>query len=544
MGRRDLRRPKGISLYHKDAFMSTYKSIAKSAGIISAGTIFSRILGFIRDILIAGFFGTGIASQAFVVAFRLPNLFRDLVAEGAVNSAFVPVFSEYLVRKKERDFWDLTRAVLVILLFVLTAIAFLGVIGAPWLVRIIAPGFIREPQKLELTIRLSRILFPYLILVGLAAYSMGILHTFKSFFAPAFGPAVLNLTMIASILLAVRYYQAEPIILVGFGVLLGELLQILIQLPILRHFGWRISLKTMKPDMRHPGVKQIGTLLGPRVFGSAIYQLNVLVDTVMASLGGIVGEGAVAAIYYANRIIQFPLAIFGIALSSAVLPTLSQQASSGDYVQLRRTAAFSLKAIYFVMLPASLGLAILAGPVITILFQRGRFDAYSTQITSLALLFYSLGLLAFAGVKILVSCFYSLQDTRTPVKVSFLALIINAVLNIILMFPLKVGGLALASAISATLNASMLYFILKGRIGSIIDAQSASYFFKVTLSAMIMAALTYFGWRILSGSSLPAAAALVIIIAASAFIYWASCLILKVKEVRQFSKWLFPKKNT
>jgi len=523
--------------------MSTHKSIVKSAGLISAATLCSRLLGFIRDLLMANFFGTGIASQAFVVAFRLPNLFRDLVAEGAVNSAFVPVFSEYLVKKKEQDFWVLARAVLGLMFLILSAISALGMMCAPWLVRIIAPGFAQDPLKLELTIRLTRILFPYLVLVGLAAYSMGILNSFKSFFAPAFGPAVLNLVMIASILLAVRYYQGEPILIVAFGALAGELLQILMQLPILCHFGFRLSLGQIRPDIHHPGVRQIGRLIAPRIFGSAIYQLNVFVDTIMASLSAIVGEGAVAAIYYANRIIQFPLAIFGIALSSALLPTLSRQAASHDYDQLRKTAAFSLKSIYFVMFPSSLGLAVLARPIITILFERGRFTAYSTQITSLALLFYSLGLVAFAAVKILVSCFYSLQDTRTPVKVSFCALLINVALNAILMFPLKVGGLALASAISAMVNVSILYIILKSRIGSIIDPDTKNYFLKITLSGAIMAAAAHFGWQVLSASRISSVMALAIILPAAVLIYAAACFALKVKEISRLIKWMLPKTN-
>lgn len=521
--------------------MSTNKSIAKSAGIISAATLCSRILGFIRDLVMARFFGTGIASEAFVVAFRIPNLLRDLVAEGAANAAFVPVFSDYQVKKEKSEFWYLVRNILGIIFTLLLIIVVLGILFAPLITCLIAPGFIHTPNKLSLTIKLAQILFPYLLLVGLTAYSMGLLHTFKSFVTPALGPSMLNIAMILSIFISVGILK-EPIIGLGFGVLCGGLLQLLIQIPPMYKRGFRINLKKLRLDFSHPGTRQIARLITPRIFGSAVYQLNVFVDTMLASLSYIVGEGAVAAIYYANRIIQFPLGIFGIALSSAILPTMSHQVAENDLDSLKNTLSFSLRAIYLVMLPVSLGLIILSRPIINLLFERGAFTSYSTSITSWALLFYSFGLVALGGVKILVSCFYSLKDTLTPVRISFLCLMVNIILNIILMFPLKVGGLALASSISATLNFLILLSVLKKRIGKIFDKEMLGSFLKISLCSMIMAIISYLSWHSFFFKFRPIFSVSAVIFI-SVFIYILSCFVLKVKETEGLLKWLWVKRN-
>lgn len=521
--------------------MSTNKSIAKSTTIISTATLCSRILGFIRDVVMARFFGTGLASQAFVVAFRIPNLFRDLVAEGAANAAFVPVFSDYLIRKEKSEFWYLVRNVLGIVFTLLVLITLLGILFAPLITRLIAPGFVHQPHKLYLTIKLVKILFPYLVLIGLTAYGMGLLHTFKSFVTPALGPSMLNIAMILSILVSVHILK-EPIVGLGFGVLCGGLLQLLVQIPPMYKRGFRISPKELRLDFSHPGTRQIGRLITPRIFGSAIYQLNVFVDTMLASLSHIVGEGAVAAIYYANRIIQFPLAIFGIALSSAVLPTFSRQVAANDLDSLKNTLSFSLRAIYLIMLPASLGLIILSRPIISLLFQRGEFTTYSTFITSTALLFYSFGLVAFGGVKILVSCFYSLKDTLTPVKISFFCLMVNVTLNVILMFPLKVGGLALASSISATLNFLILLSVLKKRIGKIFDKEMSGHFLKISTCSIIMAIITYLSWHCFFFKFRPIFSVSTVILF-SIFIYILNCFLFRVKEIEDLLKWLWIKRN-
>ncbi len=518
--------------------MPESKTVLKSASIISLATLSSRLLGFIRDIVIAAFFGTGMSSEAFFVAFRIPNLLRDLVGEGAANSAFVPVFSQYLVKEQRKDFWDLVGNAFWIILAVLAGISVLGVLFSRPIVSLIAPGFLKDPEKFLLTTRLTRMLFPYLLLIGLTAYFMGILHTFKSFAAPAFSPCLLNVCMIASIFVA-YWLMPNPIYGLALGVLLGGIFQIAIQVPSLLKRGFRPRLLRVKLNLSHPGIKRIGHLLAPRFFGTAVYQLNVLVDTILASLSFIVGQGAVAAIYYANRIVQFPLAIFGIALSSAVLPTLSGYAAVKDMDSLKSTLALSLRTIYFLMLPAAIGLIILTQPLIKVIFERGNFDYYSVRITAYALFFYAMGLVFFGGMKILIAGFYSLQDTRTPVIIASLALLVNLILNIILMFPLKVGGLALASSLSAAFSFCLLYLNLTKRIGRIISKDLSVYFLKITAAGLAMAVFILIFFHKVALNFHPALR-LISTIFFGGLVYIGICLSLKVIKIGNLLKWIKP----
>jgi len=518
--------------------MSEGKSILRSASVISLITLCSRLLGFLRDIVIAAFFGTGATSEAFFVAFRIPNLLRDLVGEGAANSAFVPVFCQYWVKEEKKEFWALVGSAFWIILLILTGISLLGVLFSRPIVGLIAPGFLKEPQKFLLTTQLTRIIFPYLMLIGLTAYSMGLLHTFRSFAAPALSPCLLNICMIASILIASQL-MPEPVFGLALGILLGGILQIGIQVPSLLKNGFRVSFLKTNLKYAHPGIKKIGLLLLPRIFGTAAHQLNILIDTILASLSFIVGQGAVAAIYYANRIIQFPLAIFGIALSSAVLPTFSRQVAAQDIKSLKSTLSFSLRTIYFLMLPAALGLIVLAQPVIKVLFQRGNFDYYSVEITSCALFFYAMGLIFFGGMKILIAGFYSLQDTRTPALIASLALLVNLILNIILMFPLKVGGLALASSLSAGFSFSLLYINLTKRVGRIITKDLYAYFLKITISGLAMVAIVLiFFYRL--AVYLNPIPGLILTIVFGSLVYFGICLSLKAVKAGDLLKWIKP----
>lgn len=519
--------------------MSTSKSIAHSAGIIGIFTFLSRILGFIRDIIIAQIFGTGLAVQAFIVAFRIPNLIRELIGEGATNAALVPVFSEYLIQKKREQLWSAINTLLVIFFSALLLITVLGVIFAPGIVKFIAPGFLGDIRQLELTVWLTRIMFPYLILIGLTAYGMGILHTFRSFITPALGPCLLNVTLISAALF-LRFYFPDPIYALAYGVLLGGLLQLMAQIPPLYRRGF--SVRNFRLNFRHPAVDKASRLLLPRAFGSIIYQLNVFIDTICASLSFIVGEGAIAALYYANRITQFPLAIFGIALSTASLPIMSRQAAQRDINKLKETLSFSLRNIFLIMLPSSIGLLVLSHPITKVLFERGSFSNYSTLITSWALLFYSVGLTAYGGVKILSACFYSLQDTRTPVKVAAACLVINLVLNIILMWHLKVGGLALASSIAAIINFLLLWRRLEKKLGKLDYRTINNSFLRILLASTIMGAGVTFLWNnLLGGVDEVIRLALVIVSAIAIFIL--SCMVLKVEEIRGLLKWISSLRN-
>lgn len=516
--------------------MSKNSSILKSASVISFATLCSRLLGFLRDILIAAFFGTGWISEAFFVAFRIPNLLRHLVGEGAANAAFVPVFCEYQIKKDEKKFWEMFANGFWIFLLILIGLTLAGILFSRPIVSLIAPGFLLDAQKFSLTVRLTRILFPYLLLIGLTAYAMGLLHTFKSFAAPAFGPCLLNACIIAGMLIA-YYFLPQPVFGLAFGVLLGGIFQIAVQIPSLFRCGFRHRLLKAKPNLSHPGIKKIRRLLIPRIFGAAVYQLNILVDTVLASFSVIVGQGAVAAIYYANRLIHLPLSLFGIALSSAVLPVLSSQAAVEDIKSLKSTLVFSLRALYFLLLPASLGLLVFAEPIIKVLFQRGSFDHYSVQISSAALFFYAIGLVFFGGVKILTTGFYSLQDTRTPVAIAAVTLLLNLILNIVLMFPLKVGGLALASSLSAGLNFSFLYVRLRKKIGAVFTPGLIFYFLKISAAGLIMAVFAKLFFKN-TAFYLSPALGLGATIVLAALVYLGACLLLRAQTAGSLIRWI------
>jgi putative peptidoglycan lipid II flippase len=491
----------------------------------------SRLLGFLRDVILAKLLGTGVRADAFFVALKIPNLCRDLVGEGAVNAAVVPVLSEYLHKKKREDFWQFVSVILTMALIILSIITILGIILAPVIVRVIAPGFMANPQKLLLAIHLTKIMFPYLIFIGLTAYCMGILFTFRSFIAPAFSPCLLNISIILSALIASRTMD-EPVFGLAVGVLVGGVLQLAAQIKPLINTGMRFK----KPQtLHHPGAVQIGKLLIPRMFGSGVYQLTVLIDTFCASLAMIVGQGGISAIYYANRIIQFPMGVFSIALASAVLPSLSGLVNKNDTESIKKTVVFSLENIFFVMCPTTVILVLFSSPIIRILFQRGEFGAYSTDITALALSFYALGLFSFGGIKILVTAFHALQDTKTPVKIAAVCLAINAILNFILMVPLKVGGIALASAIAGTVDFLALLYVMNKRIGGL-HSGLLTYFIKVATAGLITGIIAYNAWPFLAFSMGLINLCLVGIL--SALIYGLICFIFKVEQARKIWGWI------
>jgi len=514
------------------------RHLIKSTGIIAGATTLSRILGFLRDIVIANFFGTGIFAQAFVVAFRIPNMLRDLVGEGATNVAFVPVLTEYRTIRTEKEYWDLVKTLLNILIIVLSVIAVFGAMASPLIVRLIAPGFIREPEKLQITISLARTLFPYVLLIGLSAYGMGVLNSLRHFTAPAFGSALLNASIIIAAIFLCPQMGVTGLVV---GVLIGGFLQLGIQLPVLYKRGLRIKGGL---GLFHPAAKKIGALLLPRMLGTAVYQLNVFIDTILASLSWIVGTGGVAALYYSNRLMQFPLAIFGLALAQVALPTMSAYAAEKKLEKLKETITFSLRTIFFIMIPAGIGLMVLGKPIVTILFQRGAFGAYSTHITSYALFFYCFGLFAYAGIKILVNAFYSLQDTKTPVKTASLSLVVNTVLNLTLMWPLKIGGLALATSIAGTFNFFLLFFMLQKKIGSLDIRIMIDSFVRVLLAALIMGFVgcvlltktSYF--NLYTGELFSRVFRLIVLIGINISVFIVGALILQVKEARRVLLWI------
>lgn len=469
------------------------KEITKAAGLIAFATFLSRIFGFLRDVIIAKIFGTGMAADAFFVAFRIPNILRRLVGEGVLTVAFIPVFTEYLQKKDREEAFEFANALYTVLLISLFIFTILGIIFSPWIVQIIAGGFREDPQKFALTVILTRIMFPFLLFVGMVAYFMGLLNSMNHFFAPALAPVLLNIGIIfGAVILAPLFY--EPVIGLSLGVIIGGFAQFIFQIPFLK--GKEITLK-WRLEPFHPGILKVLTLMLPSVFALAVTQLNIFISTRLATH---LPEGSVSYLYYADRFMELPLGIFAISVATAMLPTLSRQASQGEIEELKETLSFSLRLVFFFTIPSMFLLISLRVPILNLLFQRGSFDYTSTMKTADALLFYSLGLWAFSGVRLITPVFYSFKDTITPVIIASIAVIVNLITGIILMFPLKHGGLALATSIAACCNFILLLIVLRRRIGSILRYDLLKSLGKITIASIFAALGAHFicsfgSWR-------------------------------------------------
>ncbi len=463
--------------------MSENKKITRAAGKIGLATLTSRILGLIRDMVVARL-GAGLATDAFYVAYRIPNLLRELLAEGSMSAGFIPVFTEYWTARSKQEAWELSCKVFTVLLGILLLVCAFGILFSSTLVPLIAPGFTHEGGKLDLTIYLTRIMFPYLLFIGLAALTMGVLNSIRSFGIPALAPAVDNFVIIASIFV-LTWFLKDPIVGIAIAVILGGMVQFLFQLPTLYKQGLFFRLNFRIND---PGVKKIFTLILPTLLGLSVAQINLLVNTYFASL---LAEGSVTYLYYGIRLIHFPLGIFAIAIATAILPSLSAQAAKKDIQGLKESVSFGLRLVFFISFPAMIGLIFLRVPIIQILFQHGDFTYAATQGTADAVLFYSFGLWAFAGVRIVIPAFYALQDTKTPVKIAVGSLLANIVLSLILMGPLKHGGLALATALSSMLNLGALIWILRTRLGPLEGRRILESHLKVMASSLAIFLICY-----------------------------------------------------
>jgi putative peptidoglycan lipid II flippase len=433
------------------------ENVSQAAGTVGFYTFLSRILGLVRDMVIARYFGSGTAADAFFVAFRIPNLLRRLFAEGSLTIAFIPVFGEYLVRKSREDAFQVARIVLTLLSLLLALVTALGILLAPWIVRLQAFGFGGSGFKYDLTVLLTRITFPYIFLISLVALFMGMLNSLRHFAAPAAAPIFLNVGIIAATMW-ISPHLSEPIVAVAIGVIIGGILQVALQIPWVLKKGISLAPCWMP---QHPAVKRIGLLMLPAIFGSAIYQFNQFIGTLLASF---LPNGSISWLYYADRLVQFPLGVFAIAISTAALPSLSEQVAREDMESFCETLDHALRLVFFIAIPSMVGLVILRRPIVEILFERGAFDALSTAMTSRALLFYALGLWAFSGIRVMVSGFYAMQDTKTPVKIAAVALVANLCLSLLLMGPLRHGGIALALSLASAVQFVLLVIFLKSRV--------------------------------------------------------------------------------
>lgn len=474
---------------------------------------------------IANFFGAGMFADAFYAAYRIPNLFRRLLGEGALSASFVPVFTEHLTTKSKKETQDLLNAVFTALLIILSTLSILGIIFAPEITKIVAWGFEISPKKLELTINLVRIMFPYLLLISLAALLLGTLNALHIFFLPALSPLNLDFAEIIYILL-IAGYLVSPIKGLAVAVVIGGLGQFAFQLPILFKHGWQLRFKI---NFSHPGLRKIFLLMLPAMIGFSVEQINSFVDTLC---GSFLKEGSVSALYYSNRLMQLPLALFGIAMATVSLPLMSKSVSEKNLTELKEIFSLSLRTVFFIIIPASVGLMVLAEPIVRLLFQRGAFTAEATKLTSQALFYYALGIFAYAGAKIVAAVFYSLQDTKTPLKIALLALSLNIVLNLILMVPMGVGGLALATAISSIVNLIILLIVLRLRIGKLGLRKIIETVKRTLLATAVMGTVCYFlAYRFFQWSNF---LAVIIAITIGSIIYFLVAHLLKIEE----SKWL------
>lgn len=456
--------------------MTQTRQILRSTRVVTFITLLSRISGYVRDLIVAVLLGTSLAADAFVLAFRIPNLLRRLMAEGAMTAAFIPVFTSYRADRPTAEAWDFARRMFWSLALVLAAATVLGVIFAPQLVGAFTLAS-SQPQQWTMAILLARITFPYCLLVSITALASAVLNTERVFGLPASVPIFLNLTIMAGGAAAWFFHLREPAIALSVGVLLGGVFQFVVQLPALlrRGMGFGFAL-----GFGHPGVRRVTRLMLPAVAGVGIYQVNVLVSTAFASQR----EGWISALYYANRLTELVLGVYAISVATVVLPVMSQQAVANRLQEMRDTLTFALRNVAFIVLPATVGLVVLRDPIVRVLFQHKAFGTSSTELTSWALLFYALGLPAFAAVRLVVQGFYAVEDTVSPVKAAVVALGANLVLCFVLVGPLQQGGLALATSLASYLNLALHYIALRRRVGPLAEGHLL-FSFGRTLAACL-----------------------------------------------------------
>jgi len=429
-------------------------NLLRALATVSSMTLLSRILGFVRDFVIARTFGAGLATDAFFVAFKLPNLLRRMFAEGAFSQAFVPILGEYKNKRGDQETLLLIDHVTSILALVLFAVTAMGVAMAPLLVWISAPGFAADTGKFELTIQLTRITFPYIFFMSLVALAGGILNTMSRFALPAFTPVLLNVTFIAMALFAVPYFD-PPVLALGWAVFLGGALQLAIQIPALRRIAMlpRPSLN-WRAAWQDPGVRRILTLMGPALLGVSVSQISLLINTIFASF---LKTGSVSWLYYADRLMEFPSGMLGVALGTILLPSLSKYHASANHREYSELLDWGLRLTLLLAAPAALALAVLAVPLIATLFHHGAFTSDDVFQTRQALVAYSIGLVGLILVKVLAPGFYARQNVRTPVKIALISLVATQAMNLAFIGWLQHAGLALSIGLAACLNAALLY---------------------------------------------------------------------------------------
>lgn len=504
-------------------------NLLKSLAAVSSMTLFSRVLGFARDAIVARVFGAGMATDAFFVAFKLPNLLRRIFAEGAFSQAFVPILAEYKSKQGE----DATRVFVAyvsgLLTLVLAIVTLAGMLAAPWVIMVTAPGFADTADKFALTTQLLKITFPYILLISLASLVGAILNTWNRFSVPAFAPTFLNISMIGFALFAAPLFN-PPVLALAWAVTVGGVLQLFYQLPHLKKIG---MLVLPRISFRDAGAIRVVKQMGPAILGVSVSQISLIINTIFASF---LVSGSVSWMYYADRLMEFPSGVLGVALGTILLPSLSRSFASGNHDEYCRLMDWGLRLCFLLALPSAVALGILAKPLTVSLFQYGKFSAFDALMTQRALVAYSVGLMGLIVVKVLAPGFYSRQDIKTPVKIAVVTLIVTQLMNLAFIGPFKHAGLALSIGLAACLNASLLYWQLRKQ--QIFTPQPGwqRFLLRLVVAVVVMAAALLgvlsimpewsqgtMAWRLLR---------LMAVVAVGAIAYFATLALLgfKVKE--------------
>ena len=452
---------------------------------VGSMTFLSRILGFLRDSIIARVFGAGLVTDAFFVAFKIPNLLRRISAEGAFTQAFVPILGEYKAKKSKEDVAILINKVTTLLGLFLIGITLLGIFGAPWLIFISAPGFLEDSYKYNLTVNLLQITFPYIFFISLVSLAGGVLNTYGKYIVPAFTPVWLNLSFIIGALFFSQYFD-KPVYVLAWAVFFGGLLQLFFQIPFLRQIGF-----IPKPDLdfKDAGVWRIIKLMGPAVIGVSITQISLLINTIFASFLAI---GSVSWLYYADRLMEFPVGVLGVALSTILLPNLSRSFASKNEKEYSKLLNWALKLGLIFAAPAAVGLFILSTPLITTLFYYGAFTAHDVKMTHYAVMAYSVGLVGLIIVKILAPAFYAQQNIKTPVKIALFTLLCTQFMNLLFIGIFQHAGLALAIGLGACVNAFLLFYFLRKNTFFVLDKDWPVFLFKLLISLLVLVIVLLF----------------------------------------------------
>ena len=501
---------------------NTPSRFAQNVGIFTSATLLSRILGYVRDALVAATFGGGMVTDAFYAAFKVPNLLRRFMGEGAMTAAFVPVFTDVLTKKGEEEANRFFNALLIGIGVALSGVVAVGILFAPQVTRVVAWGFVRTPEVFDLTSDLVRLTFPFLVVISMAALVTAVLNARGRFFVPALSPAGLSVAEIGFIVVLASRMDS-PVHGLAASVVVGGALHFVAQLPSLYKEGF--FLRWAKP-FSHPGVKSVLLLMGPAILGLAADQINSFVDQFCASF---LREGSITALYNSNRVMQLPLALFGIAVSSVALPSLSRSMSQNDLSGFKSLLNFSVRIANYILIPSFFGLLAVGYPIVQILFEHGKFTETYSRMTYLALAPYAFGLPAYSTVRILATAFYARKNTRTPMRVAFWAMGLHVALNVALMWRFEVAGLAFSTAASAWFQAVVLFVLLRREVGPLGGRTLASSFLYGSAAGLVMGAVCWWmSFRLLDGQALVLRVAGPI--AAGAAFYFLLSKLLRVKE--------------